>query len=206
MAIDGRLSSSTIEVIAEYRGRRGSREDTQKIIDNLKLTTEIRGSTFYLKTESVRDWGWRDNGYIDLTISLPARLKLGINDGSGSMTVSGIDGDVTIEDGSGDIEVNGLKGNLKIDDGSGSIRIENVAKNVSIRDGSGSINIRHVGGDVWIASGPAVGFWPVSPDRKWFAFMGRGVSIAHLDGTHRRLVTRKICCFFGSVAIEWAGK
>jgi Tol biopolymer transport system component len=63
-----------------------------------------------------------------------------------------------------------------------------------------------VGGDLRIASGPCAGFWPVSPDGKWIAFIGRGVWIAHIDGTHRRLVTRKICCLFSSIAIEWAGK
>jgi hypothetical protein len=153
LVIDGRLAGSTIEVIAEYRGRGGSKEEAQRIVDNLKLTMEVRGNTFYLKTEQSHDWGWRDNGYIDLTVNLPARLTLDIHDGSGSMTVSGIDGDVAIEDGSGEIEVEGVKGNLKIDDGSGSIRIDNVAKNVQIHDGSGSIHVKHVGGDVWIEDG-----------------------------------------------------
>ena len=153
LVIDGRLAGSTIEVVAEYRGRAGSQEEAQRIIDNLKLTMEVRGSTFYLNTDQAHDWGWKDHGYIDLTISLPAGLNLDIHDGAGSMSVSGIDGDVAIEDGSGDIEVDGAKGNLKIGDGSGSIRIENVAKNVQIHDGSGSIHVKHVGGDVWIEDG-----------------------------------------------------
>jgi hypothetical protein len=65
-----------------------------------------------------------------------------------------------------------------------------------------------VGGDLWIASGPSAELWPVSPDGKWTAFAtGRqSVWIAHLDGTHRRLVTRKICCTVWSFAIDWAGK
>lgn len=69
-----------------------------------------------------------------------------------------------------------------------------------------------VGKDLWIASGPLAGLWPVSPDGKWIAFVraGRGVLIEHLDGTHRRLVTRKIGWGFVSnwgigSAIEWAG-
>jgi dipeptidyl aminopeptidase/acylaminoacyl peptidase len=64
-----------------------------------------------------------------------------------------------------------------------------------------------VGGKLWI-SGPAAEFWPVSPDGKWIAFATgpRSVWIAHLDGTHRRLVTRKICCVVWSFAIDWAGK
>ncbi len=52
----------------------------------------------------------------------------------------------------------------------------------------------------------------MSPDGKWIAFVriGRGVLIEHLDGTRRRLVTRKIGWGFVSgwgigSAIEWAG-
>jgi len=65
-----------------------------------------------------------------------------------------------------------------------------------------------VGGELWITSGRSAGLWPVSPDGKWvgFATGPRSVWIAHLDGTHRRLVTRKICCVVWSFAIDWAGK
>jgi Tol biopolymer transport system component len=77
-----------------------------------------------------------------------------------------------------------------------------------------------VGGNLWITSGRSAGFWPVSPDRKWIAYLGGGsfagrdIWIAHLDGTHRRLVTRKICCWldpglrepFANSAVAWADK
>src|SRR4051812_2840070 len=63
-----------------------------------------------------------------------------------------------------------------------------------------------IGGVVWITSGRAAGYWPVSPDGNWFAFIaGRGLWIERLDGTHRRLVTRKICCFFSNIGVAWAG-
>jgi len=62
-----------------------------------------------------------------------------------------------------------------------------------------------VGTSLWVTSGRWAGFWPVSPDGKWIALADpRGFWIAHLDGTHRRLVTRKICCFFSSVVVAWA--
>jgi len=65
-----------------------------------------------------------------------------------------------------------------------------------------------LGDDLWITSGRSAGFYPVSPDGKWIAlYTGRrNLWIAHLDGTHRRLVTRKICCSFGSAAVGWAGR
>jgi Tol biopolymer transport system component len=100
------------------------------------------------------------------------------------------------------------------DDGSGpheSVDANGTGKPQAVPD-----RIR-VGGDLWITSGRSAGFWPVSPDGKWIAYIvGRGIWIAHLDGTHRRLVTRKICCFldpglreplsFFNSALEWAGK
>ena len=61
-----------------------------------------------------------------------------------------------------------------------------------------------IGNDLWIASGPSAGFWPVSPDGKWVAFIGRGSSIERLDGTHRRLVAMEKQQIFR--VIEWAGK
>lgn len=151
--IIGRQGNSTIEVVAEYRGHPSARRDAQQIIDSLKLTMEIRGNSFYLKTESLNHWNWGDGGYIDLDVIVPARLALDIEDGSGSMTVIGIDNDVKIEDGSGDIRVEDVRGNLEIHDGSGSIHIRNVGKNIDITDGSGSIDIVRAGGDVRIDDG-----------------------------------------------------
>ncbi len=46
---------------------------------------------------------------------------------------------------------------------------------------------------------PLDGFGAIATGRQ-------SVWIAHLDGTHRRLVTRKICCTVWSFAIDWAGK
>jgi Tol biopolymer transport system component len=46
----------------------------------------------------------------------------------------------------------------------------------------------------------------LSPDRKWIAFdtPEHRVWVARADGTHRRLVTRRICCIY--LTIEWAPK
>ena len=51
--------------------------------------------------------------------------------------------------------------------------------------------------------------WPVSPDGNWIATSdggdNRSVWIEHLDGTKRRLVTRKICCLVWLHTVQWAG-
>jgi hypothetical protein len=150
LTVTGRNGAATVEVTAEYRASVRSESEAQRILDNLKLTVEVRGDTLYLKTEQIRSWDWGDSGRIDLTITMPATLTLDIDDGSGSIEVSGMDRDVKIEDGSGEIEIENLRGNLIIDDGSGEIRIRDVRGNIDIDDGSGEIEVEHVGGSVHI--------------------------------------------------------
>ncbi|NCF72882.1 MAG: hypothetical protein GWP67_05185 [Gammaproteobacteria bacterium] len=101
---------------------------------------------------------WFDGGimgsdaYIAIDVRVPQGLSVSIDDGSGSIDVIDVAGDVTIDDGSGSIDVENVA-NLKIDDGSGSIDVENASGDVWIVDGSGSISIVHVAGSVTIDDG-----------------------------------------------------
>jgi hypothetical protein len=151
--VRGRAGATEIEVIAEYHGSPRGGRDRQAILDALKLTMEVRGRTFYLRSENRDHSNWYGSGRIDLRVTVPAALDLEINDGAGDMSVVGVDGDVSIDDGSGGIDVADVGGNLKIHDGSGSIKVHNVRKGVRISDGSGSIDVTRVGGDVWIEDG-----------------------------------------------------
>jgi DUF4097 and DUF4098 domain-containing protein YvlB len=153
LTITGRQGVSTIEVVADYKGQAASEQKKQEIIDSLRLSMEVRNGVFHLKSGNVQESNWTTQGWIDLHITLPAALSLNVDDGSGSMSVTGIDGDVTIDDGSGEIEVERIQGNLRIEDGSGSIRVRDVGHNLQIKDGSGGIRIEHVGGDVQIHDG-----------------------------------------------------
>jgi hypothetical protein len=153
LSIVGRRESETIEVQADFRGKFNSQEEAQRILDNLMLTAELRGSTFFLKTEQKRSWSWRNSGRIDVVLSLPAHIHLDIEDSSGSMEVSGFDSNLTIEDGSGSIKVDSVRGDITIDDGSGEIWVRDVDGDVVIEDGSGQIDVAHIGGTVKIKDG-----------------------------------------------------
>jgi DUF4097 and DUF4098 domain-containing protein YvlB len=153
LTVTGQEGVTAIDVIAEFKANVGSENDAKRILDNLKLTMEIRGNTFYLKTEQRNNWHWGDSGRIDISIVLPSRLPLDVEDGSGGISIKGVDGDIVIDDGSGEIEIDGVRGNLTIQDGSGEIRIRNAARDLEIEDGSGGIDIRHVGGNVRIEDG-----------------------------------------------------
>ncbi len=81
--------------------------------------------------------------YIDLEIGVPAGLSVTIKDGSGDMQISGT-GALQIDDGSGSIVVNNIVGDVRIEDGSGEIRVEQVDGAVDIEDGSGAIDVSQV--------------------------------------------------------------
>ena len=138
-----------------------------------RLTLERKGDRAMLVSE-VEPWAgiflakW---SRINLTLKVPARMALDIDDGSGYIKLQGmrakatIDdgsgeiivrdhlGDLQIDDGSGDIDVSGVTGNVKVEDGSGPITVSNVVGNVRIEDGSGSMVIDNVDGHVTIRDG-----------------------------------------------------
>ncbi|QFU24942.1 hypothetical protein FM038_024330 [Shewanella eurypsychrophilus] len=117
---------------------------------NLSLTQ--KGSTAYLVADFGPRIGSGNSPYIDLIIKVPAKMKMDIDDGSGSIKISGVDADIELEDGSGSVEISGGR-NLDIQDGSGSITLENINGNIELDDGSGSIDITQVNGNVTITDG-----------------------------------------------------
>ena len=95
-------------------------------------------------------WG-RRYARIDMEIALPAATQLEVEDGSGSLTISGVES-VELEDGAGSIAIESV-GSVVLRDGSGSMRIRDVAGDVEVEDGSGSLSIQEVGGGVLIRDG-----------------------------------------------------
>ena len=153
LSITGRSDLSAIEVKAEFKCRGIVPSDSQRILDNLRLEMEVRGETFYLKSERLSDWNWGDSGWIDLIINMPKDIDLDVNDGSGSIDINGMGRNIRIKDGSGGIELTDNDGSIQINDGSGSIHVRKVRQNVDIHDGSGSIDVRYVDGNLQIHDG-----------------------------------------------------
>lgn len=90
---------------------------------------------------------------INLEVSVPKGLDVMIDDGSGSIKVSNLDGELTIDDNSGSVVVKNINNNVNIDDGSGSLSVEGVTGNLVINDGSGSVEMKNIGGSVEIEDG-----------------------------------------------------
>lgn len=145
MVLDGDPAVDAVSVVAEIYQVEPSNDYT------LTLEAQDDGSARLVAVSGDRMLSGSDR--IDLSIRVPESLRVDINDGSGSLRVSGLRADLTIEDGSGSTAVSDIDGNVSIDDGSGSITVEDVRGNLDLVDGSGSITVARVGGDVDIDDG-----------------------------------------------------
>lgn len=139
-----------------YSKKYDSIEDLQDAFESeMILTLEGKGSVATLKASNKKRIFSFSNSEIaiDINIIVPKTMNIEIDDGSGNMEVSDIDGWVEIDDGSGSLVVRNLGNQLKIDDGSGNMKISNIAGDVFIDDGSGNTIIDDVRGSITIEDG-----------------------------------------------------
>ncbi|RUO59971.1 hypothetical protein [Pseudidiomarina marina] len=143
LEIIGEAGRTRIDVVAEVYYRDA---------EDIRLSLQKTGSDAVLIADFDRNSYRGNNPYINLTVRVPADLSIDLNDGSGSIVLRDVMGDLNIEDGSGSITIeNG--GNVDIDDGSGSITVRYLRGDLTIEDGSGSIDIEQVDGKVTIDDG-----------------------------------------------------
>lgn len=147
LVVEGRAGASAVTVTATACA------SDEWMLEELDVVLERRGSTVDLETLHPNQW-WRNGDYarIDLRVEVPLGMDAEIDDGSGSVTLSGL-GDLRLDDGSGEIYVENILGSVDIDDGSGEIEIRDVQGDVFVDDGSGSIDIVGVTGSVTVDDG-----------------------------------------------------
>lgn len=150
LRVEGRAGST--EVVIQGRACASSEDLLERII----LTTDRDGSRAHVEVAEI-DWedGWFDGdryARLDLTVEIPAGMRVEIQDGSGEMLVRGT-GELLIDDGSGEIDIDDITGDVRIDDGSGEVIVANVRGSVTIDDGSGEVTVREVTGSVTVDDG-----------------------------------------------------
>jgi hypothetical protein len=153
LSVTGDANLSDIVVVATIEVPDRSEEKALSIIESdLVLVLEESGQKAKLKAYFERD-GWGDSPLVHIEARIPASLQLDIEDSSGSITVSGVSGNIRVDDSSGSIKMSSVGGDVTIDDSSGSINVDQVGANLQITDGSGSIKVESVGGSVTIDDG-----------------------------------------------------
>ncbi len=152
LAGSGSLEVVGVEGLGAMRAVARACASEEAFLDDLRLTSERDGSTLVLETH-YPEWGRQSwgNRYarLDLKVEVPAGMAAEIQDGSGEMSVTNL-GSLNIDDGSGNVVISRIQGDVWLDDGAGEIEIRDVQGSVGIDDGSGEIGVRSVSGDLVI--------------------------------------------------------
>lgn len=186
LTVMGREGQTAIEVKAEIVARNVPDKDMETFLrDRIELTLEKKGRRAVLVgrfRSASRLFRLADDGVINLSVSVPMSLAAEIDDSSGGIVVEGLAG-LRIDDGSGSIRIARIGGDVEIDDGSGDIAIDNVTGHVNVDDGSGDIDIRRVGGSVTIDDGSgSIDIDEVARDVRLIDTGSGGVDISNVKG------------------------
>ena len=143
LLIQGEAGRTTVEVVAEIYSYDGMDAD---------IRLERNGNNAQLHASLPSSFVNGNSPYINLTVKVPTRFGLMLDDGSGDTVIEGLTGALQVTDGSGELRING--GNsLQVDDGSGDLFIRNIQGAVRIEDGSGDLTVEQIGGIVTINDG-----------------------------------------------------
>ena len=152
LSITGKAGLDEIRVTAEIEVD-GVRDVDDFIDRNIILRLEKRGNRAFLESKVDNSFFSNRNAVINLTVEVPQPLALDINDGSGSIEIRDIEGDIILDDGSGSLTIERVRGRVEVEDGSGSIEIDDVEGDLKVDDGSGSLTIRRITGSVEVTDG-----------------------------------------------------
>jgi DUF4097 and DUF4098 domain-containing protein YvlB len=82
----------------------------------------------------------------DLVVRVPRGHRVAVYLAVGSVTVTNVEGDLTLDTHEAEVTANGVKGRLTIDVGSGSVRATQIDGELSIDTGSGGVEVTRVHG------------------------------------------------------------
>jgi DUF4097 and DUF4098 domain-containing protein YvlB len=152
IVVRGDASAKMITVKATIRVDDNERDALKFIEKDLVLDLKTKNGKATLDAYFDRSFWRHGEASVDIEVQIPQGLEIFVDDGSGSMHIEDVQGDVSVDDGSGSILVVGAT-SVRIDDGSGSVEIADVSGDVRVDDGSGNIKIRNVEGSVTIDGG-----------------------------------------------------
>ncbi len=160
LKVRGNDDADRIVVKAEVEMDVSSQDEMNELLDKyLNLSLEQKGDRAQLKSSidipgSVFSFlSGSPGAVVNLTVEIPSRLALNVDDGSGLIEIKHIQGSVQVDDGSGALTIHDIQNKVLINDGSGEIDIANVNGLLSVEDGSGALIVEKVVGDVRIDDG-----------------------------------------------------
>lgn len=127
----------------------------ERQLDQLQIRTSREGDSLVVATEipegfNPLNW-FRADGWIHLTVKVPAGVSIDVEDSSGSARISKV-GSARITDSSGDLHIENVRGGVTVGDGSGNIVIRGLHGPLRLANGSGDVSIAEMSGDIIIAN------------------------------------------------------
>ena len=125
-----------------FGGGLGAEDKVKRIQDN----PPIQQSGSDIRIGHIDDPELRRNVSISYELVVPAETQLHSQTGSGSQSISGINGIVEVNSGSGNLRIANIGNTLRAETGSGDMEIDQVRGSVRAHAGSGSIRAMGIGG------------------------------------------------------------
>lgn len=101
-----------------------------------------------------RSWSnGRSSPRVDVTIGLPAGVRVRVGTGNGDVSVTGAGSDAVVASGNGEVEVNGVGGELRISSGNGRVTVNDARGPVRASTGNGDVRVGTTVGPVTASSG-----------------------------------------------------
>lgn len=164
LAVQGDADSSQIRVTGKACAK------SEAAVQQIQLLSNTEGADAYVEAKIPSRRRMFRNATLDLEATVPSRLALAVQDGTGEILVrnvaalqlrdgtgdieiEGVPGDVSVTDGTGATVVRAIGGSLQVKDGTGPLTIRDVQGSVTVDDGTGEIKISEVGGDLRLRDG-----------------------------------------------------
>lgn len=96
---------------------------------------------------TIRGKGDGLEAHANLTVAVPAGIKVRVHQGVGKVTADGVTADLILDTASAPVTATGIHGSLHVDVGSGEVHASDIEGRVSIDTGSGDVDVRNSRGD-----------------------------------------------------------
>ncbi|MDO8803699.1 MAG: DUF4097 family beta strand repeat-containing protein [Elusimicrobiota bacterium] len=143
-------------------------EITENDPEKCLLTMGAEGGRLVLKAEGrsvTQAKGWRNifgviktdlvraNCPAGFKVSAPSSLGLEAKSGTGAVSVTGRDADVSLENGTGNITLSKVSGNIDVNSGTGDLTGEVCAKRLTVKGGTGAVELKGLCGAAQVETG-----------------------------------------------------
>jgi len=135
-------NAAQVRIVGKIRikgGRRMDDRDAREVARRLSSNPpiELNGNT--VRIGEIHDR--RKNISIRYELVVPARTRLRVDVGAGSISAHGLTGGLTARTGAGNIVVHDMCGDIAVETGAGDVQLIGVSGRLSARVGSGSIDV-----------------------------------------------------------------